>query len=159
MAFLAHADYEDKYDKYKLNSNWSLLHIATAMAITMRCTLWMNSDIANNLIALLDGAGYDENPDDAARAAVCISQTHTHQGSINDGLACCTKALHDLSPSLGETSRKFGTLPMLHYLEAHLHCAAEALHRAEASNRLSVEMTNSDMDLSHYLSFKTSQLR
>mmetsp|Transcript_30229 Transcript_30229/g.55693 ORF Transcript_30229/g.55693 Transcript_30229/m.55693 type:complete len:271 (-) Transcript_30229:326-1138(-) len=125
----------------------------------MRCTLWMDSDTANEFIAMLDRSGYDENPDDAALAAVCISQTYTHQGSIDAGLARCSRVLQDLPSLLGESSQKFGTLPMLYYLQAHLQCAGGMLLRAEASNQMSVGTTGSDMDLSQYLSFKTSQLR
>lgn len=155
MMFQLHGEYADgSVDNLP---GWSLLHIATTMAITMRCTLWMNSDVAGRFVALLDGAGYDKDPDDAARAVVCIAQLHTHQGSIDTGLARCTKGL-DLAPLLGESSRKFGTLPMLHYLAAHLHCAAGALHRAEVCLGSSVGTTDGDMDLQHYLSFKTSQL-
>ena len=156
-AFSTHDDYENELHG-DLDADWSLLHIATDMAITMRCTLWMDSDVANRFVALLDEACREDRPDAAALAAVCIAQTHAHQGSVEAGLACCAQALRDLSPVVGEASRKFGTLPALHYLEAHLHCAGGALLQTEASNRQSVEMTDNDMYLSHYLSFKTSQL-
>ncbi|KAL7539562.1 hypothetical protein ACHAWF_008519 [Thalassiosira exigua] len=158
QAFRAHSKYVERIEEDPNDDlrPWSLLHLATAMALIMRCTLWMSPAEGDRLVALLDDAGYDA--DDAARAAVCVAQLHAHRGTIREGLDRCRAGL-DLAPVLGEASRKFGTVPTLRYLAAHLHCAAGSAHRAEANLRRSAKETTSDMTLHHYLAFKTSQLQ
>jgi len=162
QAFKIYDEYVDrttdgKEDPDDLRS-WSLLHLATGMALVMRCTLWMSPHKATQFVALLDGAGYESIPDEMARAAVCVAQVHAHQGNVDAGLARCTTGL-DLVPALGRASMEFGTVPMLHYLAGHLHCVAGSAHEAEACLRRSVDATTTDMVLHNYLSFKTSQLR
>jgi hypothetical protein len=53
----------------------------------------------------------------------------------------------------------FGTVPMLHYLAAHMHAASGDLRRAEMSLEASVASTTKEMLLHHFLNFKSSRLR
>ena len=136
---------------------WSLLHQGTAMCIFQRCTLWMDDAAANAFAAMLDGAQYTS-ADDRAKAAMVIAQMHAQRGELVEGLAVCAAGLA-LGSELGEASSSFGTMPMLHYLHAHLLVSKGELHKAEVALQACHAATARGMVLAHFLSFKTARLR
>ena len=159
-AFKKHADYEARREAgvaIKATRGWHLLHLSTAMAIFMRATLWMSEDHSARLADLLDGAGYTS-WDDKARAAICVAQMYAQRGTLDAGFEWCAKGL-EMEPRLGEETHEFGTIPMLHYLTAHIHAAKGELRAAEVSLQASVAATSREMKLHHFLSFKCGRLR
>lgn len=144
-------------DRRERLRSWSLLRLSAGMVIVMRCTLWMDETQASRFVKELDDAGYDDDPDDQALAAMCVAQLCAHRNEPAIGLQRCREALK-LEATLGEESKRFGTVPMLHYLSAHCHLASGYAHRAESSLRDANGTKEKSMVLHHYLAFKTSQL-
>lgn len=161
----AFQEYEEYVSRFGCDSSdksgqtpWCLLRLASGMTIVMRCTLWMSPDQASNFEKLLMENNNENNPDDAALTSMCIALMCSHQDLTEAGLDHCKTGL-SLSSEQGEKSVKFGTIPMLHYLVAHLTLANGDLHIAEKDLSTAEQLTTKDMVLHHYLSFKTSQLR
>mmetsp|Transcript_8253 Transcript_8253/g.11986 ORF Transcript_8253/g.11986 Transcript_8253/m.11986 type:complete len:698 (+) Transcript_8253:143-2236(+) len=161
----AFQQYEEYVSRFGCDSSdksgqtpWCLLKLASGMTIVMRCTLWMSPDQASNFEKLLVENGNENNPDDVALTSMCIALMCSHQDLTEAGLAHCKTGL-SLSSEQGEKSEKFGTIPMLHYLVAHLTLTNGDLHIAEKELSTAEQLTTKDMVIHHYLSFKTSQLR
>eukprot|EP00565_Helicotheca_tamesis_P005358 CAMPEP_0185735250 /NCGR_PEP_ID=MMETSP1171-20130828/24688_1 /TAXON_ID=374046 /ORGANISM="Helicotheca tamensis, Strain CCMP826" /LENGTH=693 /DNA_ID=CAMNT_0028405473 /DNA_START=3 /DNA_END=2084 /DNA_ORIENTATION=+ len=143
----------------KKKASWCLLKVSIGMVIMMRCTLWMSPDQASQFEKMLDEGGYESNPDDEALKNMCLAKMHSHQNAIEPGLSRCEAGL-SLSSQVGESSHKFGTVAMLHYLVGHFNHLKGKIRLAEASlSNITEQHVTKDVVLHHYLSFKTSQLK
>mmetsp|Transcript_67575 Transcript_67575/g.100213 ORF Transcript_67575/g.100213 Transcript_67575/m.100213 type:complete len:394 (-) Transcript_67575:158-1339(-) len=166
QSFREHSEYEDLFGGnngddsvlQKQKASWSLLKIAAGMTIVQRCTIWMSPEEALTFAKMIDEMGFESNPDDALLAHASIALMHSHQHSIGLGIARCKKALK-LSSQVGEPTRKFGTIQMLHNLAGHFYVLKGKIQLAQDSLASAELNVTKDVVLHHYLSFKNSQLR
>ena len=139
-------------------TTWALLELSQIMTIAMRCTWWQSDEQCAKFVALLEDAAL-RTPDTRAQRCMILAQVYTHRSKPAEGLAKCAAGLA-LKDDLGEASREWGMVPMLHTLAAQQHAKLGDPHKAEMALQAAASSAGTSKYLmQHHVTFKTTRLR